>query len=189
MSGESKTLPEWEEAIVNAYSGQALSSIEKIRFAERFFNFVKDPDRQYFSEYVGEIPADKRVESVQQHIYDFIHQSESGSASVEEVVQYIERYGHDANEVKDIIQKMVSDNQISNEDNILTVLQDPSLDSLDPEESDLESSGDDMEAFRDETGEDEDPESGISDDIAAELGIDKNDPFGDEQFLSDNESY
>lgn len=192
MSQEAKTLPEWEEALFSAFSGAALSKIEKKTFAERFFKFVQDPDREYMSEYVSEVEPEKAVESVSQHIFDYINQADNETASVEEVVAYIGRYGHDESEVKDIIKKMVEDGQLSEVDGKLTAIKDPSLDELDPVDSELGASNDpdDLEAFRDDTLDDEEPDSGrLPDDVAKELGIDPSDPFGDEDFLSSGDKY
>lgn len=192
MMEDPKTLPELEESLFNAFTGASLSKLEKKTFAERFYKFITDPDRGYTSEYVAEIAPDKHVESVSQHIFDYIDQSDDETSSIEEVVSYIGRYGHDEAEVKEIIQKMVADGQLAEIDGKLTAIKDPSLDELDPEDSDLEKTGesDDMEAFRDDTGEEEDPDSGrLPNDVAKELGIDPNDPFGDTDFLDDNEDF
>lgn len=192
MLADAKTLPELEEALYNAFSGAALSKVEKKTFAERFFKFITDPDREYMSEHVAAVSADKHVESVAQHIYDYINQSDEESASTEEVIAYIGRYGHDESEVKDIIQKMIQDGQLSETNGKLTAIKDPSLDELEPEDTELDGSNDpdDLEAFRDDTLEDEEPDSGrLPDDVAKELGIDPNDPFGDEDFLTSGDKY
>ena len=192
MSAEPKTLPELEESLYNAFSGAALSKVEKKTFAERFFKFITDPDREYTSEHVAEVEPNKHVESVSQHIFDFINQADDESASIEEVISYIGRYGHDESEVKEIVQKMVADGQLAEIDGKLTAIKDPSLDELEPEESELEKTGepDDLEAFVDDTGEDEAPDSGrLPDDVAKELGIDPSDPFGDKEFSGDNDDY
>ena len=192
MSAEAKTLPELEESLYNAFSGAALSKVEKKTFAERFFKFITDPDREYMSEHVAEVSADKHVESVSQHIYDYINQSDDETASIEEVIAYIGRYGHDEAEVKEIIQKMVEDGQLAEVDGKLTAIKDPSLDELEPSDSELGVSNDpdDLEAFRDDTLEDEEPDSGrLPDDVAKELGINADDPFGDSDFLASGEKY
>lgn len=188
MSSEAKTLPEWEDAIFNAFSGQSLSNIEKKRFTERFFNFLKDPDREYFSEFIGNEKI-KNFESMEQHIYDYINGSDDEKATLSDVVAYINRYGHDENEVKDVIEKMVKDGQLEKIDNnTLRTLKDPSLDSNEPDDSELSDNleSDDMEAFRDDTLEDETPDEKLPDDISRELGIDPNDPFGDDDFFDSN---
>lgn len=192
MTQEAKTLPEWEESLYAAFSGAALSKNEKKTFAERFFKFVQDPDREYMSEFVAQPEPEKAVESVSQHIYDYINQSENETATVDEVVNYIGRYGHDAEEVKDIIHQMVKDGQLSEENGSLTAIKDPALDDIEPDDSEIGGNldPDDLEAFRDDVGEDEDPDSGrLPDDVARELGIDPNDPFGDDDFMSSNEKF
>ena len=192
LTADAKTLPELEESLYNAFTGASLSKLEKKTFAERFFKFITDPDREYLSEHVAEVEPDKHVESVAQHIFDYINQADEESASIEEVISYIGRYGHDEAEVKDVISKMVKDGQLAEVDGKLTAIKDPSLDEMEPEDSELGVSNDpdDLEALRDDTLEDEEPDSGrLPDDVAKELGIDPSDPFGDNQFVSDNESF
>lgn len=195
LANDPKTLPEWEEAFYNAFHGGSLSNLEKRRFGERFFNFAKDPDREYFSEYVGSVDggsADKHVESMQQHIFDYVNQAEKESASKDEIISYIGRYGHEPSEVSDVIAKMVEDGQLRVDGDQYFPQTDPSLDAIDPEDSELTGKvdPDDMEAFRDDVSEDEESSDGrISDDIAKELGIDVDDPFGDKEFDLDNLTY
>jgi hypothetical protein len=195
LSNDPKTLPEWEEAFYNSFSGASLSKMEKKRFSERFFNFVKDPDREYFSEYVGE-DSNKPIESMQQHIFDYINQSEDESATKEEIVSYIGRYGHEEEEISSTLSRMVEDKQLRHENGKFYPEKDPSLDSLEPNEDEIEDNNpDDLEAFRDDSiaydDDDDDNEDDyrISNDAAKELGIDPNDPFGDKELDLDNLNY
>jgi len=188
MSQEAKTLPEWEEAINNAFLGHSLSKLERKRFGERFFNFVKDPDREYFSEYVAEPSVDKSIASMEQHIFDYVSQSDEESTTKEEIVQYIARYGHDSEEVSKVIEKMVTDGQLIEMDGKFKAANDPS-DDVDPEDADLDklstTSEDPTEIFANDRLEDEEDEKGarIPPELADEFGIDANDPFGDEDYL------
>lgn len=202
MSQDSKTLPEWEDAIFNAFSGASLSQGEKNRFTERFFNFLKDPDREYFSEFVGKTmeSEDKPTESVEQHIFDFINQSENESASKQEVIQYANRYGHDEEESKKTIEKMIKDGSLREDGDTLVAVSEPSIDEMEPNESELSDSpnADDLEAFRtdiEDASDDEDlddlkgKKGKIPHDIAQELGINPDDPFGDNDMDLDNLNY
>ena len=187
MSNEAKTLPEWEDAIYAAYYGHSLNKLEKKRFTERFFSFLKDPDREYFSEYVAEPSFEKAVASMEQHIFDYVSQSDNETTSKEEIVAYIGRSGHDEEEVAKVIDKMVSEGQLEEVDGKYKAVSEPSFDEAEPEESELTkpSDADDLEAFRIDTLEDETPERGekLDPELAAELGIDPNDPFGDEDYM------
>jgi hypothetical protein len=204
MAEDPKTLPEWEDAIFNAFSGASLSRSEKNRFTERFFNFLKDPDREYFSEFVGKTmePENKTTESVEQHIFDFINQSENESATKQEVIQYANRYGHDEEEAKKTIEKMVNDGSLREDGDNLIAVSEPSIDDLEPSDSELNTSSDDevddLEAFRtdiEDASDDDDAFDGgrakgkIPDDIAQELGINADDPFGDNDMDLDNLNY
>lgn len=186
MSQEAKTLPEWEKAIYEAYFGHSLTKLEKKRFADRFFSFVKDPDREYFSEYVPATSPEKSFANMEEHIFDYVNESESEEGTPkDEVVKYIGRYGHDESEILKVIDKMIQDGNLSEVNGKLTAASEPEFGEEEPEELNSKQEEDTTEFLKTDTLEDERPEKTdhLDPELAREIGIDPNDPFGDEDYF------
>lgn len=167
MANEAKTLPEWESSIFSAFSGQSLSNKEKKQFSQRFFSFLRDPDREYFSVYYPEKTDDQKFTNMEEHIYNFINNSEQESTPKSEVLIYISKYGYEDDEINSVISKMINDGQLAeNDEGNLITIKDPSLDDLEPDDSEL--SLDDSESLLDDSEVDdsrpeEDPEEDLND--------------------------
>ena len=181
LSSDPKTMPEWEEEFLLTLGGKE----NKKEMFTRLFRFVTDTDRGYFSEQTDSLDSsdigDKPVESIEDHIYNFIKQSSNEDATMDEIVHYISRYGLEEDEIIKIVTGMLKgedggDGKLREEDGKYYCQDDPSLDELDPSDSDLNKDGDDMEGFK------------LSDDDAdltdeyEELGLNPKDPFDDDDF-------
>ena len=194
-----ETKPEWESTINIGLMNQGLGPDERKLLFKRFWHVLSTPDHSYFVEFdekaTSEDEPAKSISSVEEHIYNYIIESDDESATKEEIKSFISKYGHDEEEVDKIIDKMVKDGQLGEQDGKLVAIKDPSLDDLEePETFDNNTKDDDLEGLRTDIesgeGDDYNTDSSISSEIdpelAKDLGIDSNDPWGEKGMLDDN---
>lgn len=192
-----ETKPEWESTINHGFLNQGLGPDEKKLLFKRLWHFLNTPDHSYFVEFDENAAAqqeeEKSISSVEEHIYNYIIESDDESATKEEIKSYISKYGHEEEEVEKIINKMIVDGQLGEENGKLVAIKDPSLDELEEPET-FNNSDDDMEGLRtdEETGDIDNLETDsaisheIDPELAKDLGIDVNDPWGERSVLDDN---
>lgn len=195
-----ETKPEWESTINIGLMNQGLGPDERKLLFKRFWHVLNTPDHSYFVEYDESASAtqeepSKSISSVEEHIYNYIVESDEESATKEEIKNFISKYGHEEDEIDKIITKMVKDGQLGEDNGKLVALKDPSLDELEAPESFDGNTDDEMEGLRTDTESGEldslDSDSAITHeidpDLAKDLGINFDDPWGEKEMLSDNE--
>ena len=195
-----ETKPEWENTVNVGLMNQGLGSDERNLLFKRFWHVLNTPDHSYFVEFDennrSEEESVKSISSVEEHIYNYIVESDDESATKEEIKSFISKYGHDEEEVDKIIDKMVKDGQLGEQDGKLVAIKDPALDDLEEPETFDNNTNDDMEGLRTdiESGDgdiydtDSSITSEIDPDLAKDLGIDSDDPWGEKGMLDDNQN-
>jgi len=192
-----ETKPEWENTIMSGFYDKGLSPDEKKMLFKRFWHVLTTPDHSYFVEFDEnsvQPEEEKSISSVEEHIYNYIIESDDEAATKEEIKSYISKYGHEEEEVEKIISKMVKDGQLADQDGKLVAVKDPSLDDLEEPESLNNDPNDDMEGLRtdEEEGDidnfttDSSISHKIDPELAKDLGIDSEDPWGEKEMLDDN---
>jgi hypothetical protein len=193
-----ETKPEWEKTINSGFYGQSLGEDERNMLFKRLWHLLNTPDHGYFTEYnesqqVVDSP-EKSISSVEEHIYNYIIESDTDSATRDEIISLISKYGHESDDINKVIDKMIAEGELGEQDGKLVAIKDPSLDEIDEPET-LNGDDNDMEAFRTdiESGGDIDKidtDSAISHEIdpelARDLNIDPNDPWGQKEMFDDN---
>jgi hypothetical protein len=187
MKEFSKTLPEWEQEIFKSVIDMPILKSEKKKFAERFYNFLKDPDREYFVDQADLLDDSVSITSIEENIFNFINQAEEDFSSLAEITTYMLKYGHSESETEKMLNKMVESGQLLKVDGkYATNKQEDNLDNLEPDDTMIDTS---------EEEDDGKYDSGLiyKGDAAEDLknlGIDDpDDPFGDNDFDIDNWNY
>jgi hypothetical protein len=196
-----ETKPEWEKTIKSGFYGQSLGEDERNMLFKRFWHILNTPDHAYFVEYDAsqeqnlEAP-EKSISSVEEHIYNYIIESDDEAATREEIVALITKYGHEDDDINKIIDKMIAEGELSEQNGKIVAVKDPSLDEIDDSsenmintdtDSDLEGLRTDIESGDiDEFSSDSAISHEIDPELAKDLNIDPNDPWGQKGMLDDN---
>jgi hypothetical protein len=198
-----ETKPEWEKTIKSGFYGQSLGEDERSMLFKRLWHILNTPDHSYFVEYDPTIEnvetTEKSITSVEEHIYNYIIESDDEAATRDEIISLISKYGYEGDEINKIIDKMIAEGELGEQNGRIVAVKDPTLDEIDVDEdltsfSNQDELDNDMEGLRTdiETGDIDnvDTDSAISHDldpdIAKELGIDVDDPWGQKEMLDDN---